>query len=164
MPRVYQSYIIYASANGEDWSTVVDYSTKKTDAPHDYIEFEEPFKARYIKLQNKAYTVSSNLSVRDLRIFGKGQGSKPRPVNEFDVRRDETDGCKAVLTWNEVPHAQGYIVRYGIAKDKLYSNFQVMGDTRLEIGSLNNGVTYYFTIDTYNENGITRTEQVEVCR
>lgn len=164
VPRVYQSYIIYASANGEDWSTVVDYSTKKTDAPHDYIEFEEPFKARYIKLQNKAYTISSNLSVRDLRIFGKGQGSKPRPVNEFDVRRHETDGCKAVLTWNEVPHAQGYIVRYGVAKDKLYSNFQVMGDTRLEIGSLNNGVTYYFTIDTYNENGITRTEQVEVCR
>ena len=45
--------------------------------PHDYIEFEEPFKARYIKLQNKEYTVSSNLSVRDLRIFGNGLGSKP---------------------------------------------------------------------------------------
>ncbi len=39
-----------------------------------------------------------------------------------------------------------------------------MGETSLEIGSLNKGVTYYFTIDTYNENGITRTEQVEVCR
>ena len=59
---------------------------------------------------------------------------------------------------------RGYIVRYGIAEDKLYSNFQVMGETSLEIGSLNKGVTYYFTIDTYNENGITRTEQVEVCR
>lgn len=164
VPGVYQSYVIYASVNGEDWYPVVDYSTKKTDTPHDYIEFEEPFKARYIKLQNKEYTVSSNLSVRDLRIFGNGLGSKPRPVNGFTVKRNEEDPCKVSLAWNEVPHAQGYIVRYGIAKDKLYSNFQVMGETSLEIGSLNKGVTYYFTIDTYNENGITRTEQVEVCR
>lgn len=72
---VYQSYLIYASVNGEDWSLVVDYGTKKTDTPHDYIEFEEPFKARYIKLQNKEYMVSENFSVRDLRIFGKGLGS-----------------------------------------------------------------------------------------
>lgn len=164
VPGVYQSYVIYASVNGEDWYPVVDYSTKKTDTPHDYIEFEEPFKARYIKLQNKEYTVSSNLSVRDLRIFGNGLGSKPRPVNGFTVKRNEEDPCKVSLAWNEVPHAQGYMVRYGIAEDKLYSNFQVMGETSLEIGSLNKGVTYYFTIDTYNENGITRTEQVEVCR
>ena len=164
VPGVYQSYVIYASVNGEDWYPVVDYSTKKTDTTHDYIEFEEPFKARYIKLQNKEYTVSSNLSVRDLRIFGNGLGSKPRPVNGFTVKRNEEDPCKVSLAWNEVPHAQGYIVRYGIAEDKLYSNFQVMGETSLEIGSLNKGVTYYFTIDTYNENGITRTEQVEVCR
>ena len=164
VPGVYQSYVIYASVNGEDWYPVVDYSTKKTDTPHDYIEFEEPFKARYIKLQNKEYTVSSNLSVRDLRIFGNGLGSKPRPVNGFTVKRNEEDPCKVSLAWNEVPHAQGYIVRYGIAEDKLYSNFQVMGETSLEIGSLNKGVTYYFTIDTYNEHGITRTEQVEVCR
>ena len=164
VPGVYQSYVIYASVNGEDWYPVVDYSTKKTDTPHDYIEFEESFKARYIKLQNKEYTVSSNLSVRDLRIFGNGLGSKPRPVNGFTVKRNEEDPCKVSLAWNEVPHAQGYIVRYGIAEDKLYSNFQVMGETSLEIGSLNKGVTYYFTIDTYNENGITRTEQVEVCR
>lgn len=164
VPGVYQSYVIYASVNGEDWYPVVDYSAKKTDTPHDYIEFEEPFKARYIKLQNKEYTVSSNLSVRDLRIFGNGLGSKPRPVNGFTVKRNEEDPCKVSLAWNEVPHAQGYIVRYGIAEDKLYSNFQVMGETSLEIGSLNKGVTYYFTIDTYNENGITRIEQVEVCR
>ena len=164
VPGVYQSYVIYASVNGEDWYPVVDYSTKKTDTPHDYIEFEEPFKARYIKLQNKEYTVSSNLSVRDLRIFGNGLGSKPRPVNGFTVKRNEEDPCIVSLALNEVPHAQGYIVRYGIAEDKLYSNFQVMGETSLEIGSLNKGVTYYFTIDTYNEDGITRTEQVEVCR
>ena len=39
-----------------------------------------------------------------------------------------------------------------------------MGETVLEIGSLNKGVTYYFTIDTYNENGITQTSKIEVCQ
>lgn len=77
VPGVYQSYLISASANGQDWYTVVDYSTKQTDTPHDYIEFETSFKARYIKLQNAAYTVSSNLSIRDLRIFGNGRAADP---------------------------------------------------------------------------------------
>lgn len=164
VPDVYQSYLIYASANGEDWYPVVDNSMKKTDTPHDYIEFEEPFKARYIKLQNAAYTVSSNLSVRDLRIFGNGPGNKPRALDGFTVQRDALDPCKARLAWQEVPDACGYIVRYGVAKDKLYNNFQVMGDTALEIGSLNKDVAYYFTIDTYNENGITQTNRIEECR
>ena len=35
-----------------------------------------------------------------------------------------------------------------------------MGENTLEIGSLNREVAYYFTIDTYNENGITRTSQI----
>ncbi len=164
VPDVCQSYQIFASANGRDWYPVVDYSAKKTDRPHDYIEFEAPFKARYIKLQNKEYTVSSNFSIRDLRIFGNGLGSKPRAVEDFTVERDLTDPCKVRLSWNEVPHVQGYIVRYGVAEDKLYNNFHVMENTVVEIGILNQGVTYYFTIDTYNENGITRTSQVEICQ
>ncbi len=39
-----------------------------------------------------------------------------------------------------------------------------MGENTLEIGSLNKGVAYYFTIDAYNENGITRTSRIKVCR
>ena len=164
VPGVYQSYLIYASINGKDWYPVVDFSAKKTDTPHDYIEFEVPFKAQYIKFQNKEYTVSPNLSIRDLRIFGYGSGNKPHAIKDFTIERDPIDPCKAHLSWSEVPNTQGYIVRYGVAKDKLYNNFQVMGKTVLEIGSLNKGVTYYFTIDTYNENGITQTSQIEVCQ
>ena len=125
--RSLQSYLIYASVNGEDWSLVVDYGTKKTDTPHDYIEFEEPFKARYIKLQNKEYMVSENFFRTRFENFWKRSGSTPRAVNDFTVERDEADPCKARLCWEAVPDAQGYIVRYGIAGDKLYNNFQVMG-------------------------------------
>ena len=33
---------------------------------------------RYIKWENKAYTVSSNVSLREIRVFGKGYGKKCR--------------------------------------------------------------------------------------
>lgn len=71
--------------------------------------------------------------------------------------------CQARLNWNIVPEAQGYIVRYGTAPDKLYNNFQVMEDTVLNIGSLNKNVTYYFTIDAFNENGVTPSSVTVTC-
>ncbi len=153
---VYQSYKIYASNNAEDWYPVVNYSTKKTDMPHDYIEFKKSFKARYIKFQNEAYTVSSNLSLRELRVFGNGGGEKPVAVKELKAERDGQDPCKVSLTWNPVADAQGYIIRYGVEPDKLYSNFQVINESSLTFSSLNKGVPYYFTIDVYNENGVTK--------
>ncbi len=161
---LYQSYVIYASADGAEWYAVADRSGKRSDTPHDYIEFEKPFKARYIKLQNAAYTVSQNLSLRDLRIFGLGHGHRPQAVEGLTVRRDGDDGCRVRLSWDGADGAQGYIVRYGIAPDKLYNNFQVMGDTSLEIGSLNSGTEYYFTVDAFNESGITRGMGTEACR
>lgn len=153
-PNLYQSYVIEASHDGKTWYTVVDHTDKRTDLPHDYIEFEAPFNARYIKWINKKYTVSGNVSLRELRIFGSGKGKAPQEVGEFSVRRDMADACKAVLLWDKSEGADGYIVRYGIADDKLYSSYQVLEGTSLEIGSLNSNVDYYFAVDAYNENGI----------
>ena len=49
----------------------------------------------------------------------------------------------------------GYMVRYGISPDKLYTSFQVVGDsTHLDLNGLNAGQTYYFSIAAYNENGV----------
>lgn len=155
-PDIYQSYVIFASNDGEKWYPVVDKANKRTDTPHDYIEFEKPFRARFIKWMNKDYTVSANVSLRELRIFGHGVGNVPMAVDGFSVRRDMADPCKAVLLWNKAEDADGYIVRYGIAADKLYHSYQVQDSTSLEIGSLNSGITYYFEIDAYNGNGITR--------
>lgn len=47
------------------------------------------------------------------------------------------------------------MVRYGISPDKLYTSFQVVGDsTHLDLNGLNAGQTYYFSITAYNENGV----------
>ncbi len=155
VPDCYQSYQLFASINGEEWHLIADRSTKKTDNPHDYIEFEAPFKARYVKWQNVEYAVSPKVSLRDLRVFGNGIGSKPREVVSFDVIPDSSDPCRAHIEWSPVPHAQGYIVRYGIAPDKMYHSHQLYGKTFLDLGMLNKDADYYFAIDAFNENGIT---------
>ncbi len=157
---VFQSYNLWASYDGERWYLIADRSEKKTDTPHDYIEFETPFAARYIKWENKAYTISDHVSLRELRIFGKGRGSAPHEVSDFAVLRDTSDSCKATVSWTPVEGAVGYIIRSGIAPDKLYHNFQVTDSCQFELPGLNAGVTYYFTIDSYNENGITYGERL----
>ena len=163
-PEVHQSYMIEASLNGKNWYTVVDKTEKKTDTPHDYIEFTKAFNTRYLRLRNVEYNVSANLSLREIRVFGKGKGRKPSAIKDFNVTRNADDACRVHLTWNEADNARGYMVRYGIAKDKLYNQFQVIDSTSLDINSLNKGVTYYFTIDAFNENGVTRSKQIQECR
>lgn len=153
---LYESYRIYASNDASDWSLVVDKSDKRTDTPHDYIEFEKPFKARYIKWANVFYTPSNNVSLRELRIFGKGNSPRAKRVDRFRLSRHASDPCKIRIEWPASAHAEGYIVNYGIAPDKLYNQYQVTDSTHLEINSLNSKTPYYFRIDTYNDSGITR--------
>lgn len=155
VPGIYQSYVLSASKNGKDWYVVADKSQKKTDTPHDYIEFELPFEARYIRWENKAYTVSSNVSLREIRVFGKGHGAKPEAVQKLEASWNPSDSCRCRLSWTPVNKADGYMVRYGISPDKLYTSFQVVGDSsHLDLNGLNAGQTYYFSIAAYNENGV----------
>lgn len=155
VPDIYQGYVLSASRNGKDWYVIVDRSEKKTDTPHDYIEFEIPFDARYIKWENKAYTVSSNVSLREIRVFGKGYGDKPEAIRTLQVERNVMDACKCRLTWNSVDAADGYIIRYGISPDKLYNSIQVACDsTHVDFSSLDANRDYYFSITAFNENGV----------
>ena len=153
---VYQSYVLWASRDGKRWYPVADKSEKRTDTPHEYLEFETPFAARYIKWENREYTVSDHVALRELRVFGKGRGKMPQSESHLTVSRDTADVCRAVVDWEPVEGACGYIIRSGIAPDKLYHNYQVMDSCRFELTGLNSGVSYYFTIDSYNENGIAR--------
>lgn len=159
-PSLYQSYIIYASHDGKQWYAVADKSDKRADTPHDYIEFKQPFRARYIKWENTSYTVSGNVSLRELRVFGHGNGKAPQPIRHFTIERDTIDRCKARISWPAVKDADGYIVRYGIAKDKLWHHVQVFDDSEWMLSSLNRDTPYYFTIESFNANGITKTKEI----
>lgn len=152
---VYQSYVLYASHDGKTWSVIADKRDKTTDTPHDYVEFEIPFRARYIKWQNQAFTLSDNVSLRELRVFGKGRGKAPERVGRVTAVR-QADPCRAVVEWEPVEGAEGYIVRAGISPDCMHLNFQVTDSTRYDLTALNRAAGYCVAVDAYNANGLTR--------
>ena len=80
----------------------------------------------------------------------------PSMVSAFKADREQGDPRIIKLTWNKQQDATGYNIRYGNQKDNLFHNYQVYNDTSLTIRSLNKGVSYWFVIDSFGENGVTR--------
>jgi len=153
-PDIYYQYLLQYSSDNKTWKTLADKTQSKTDVPHDYIELITPAKARYIKLTN--YKVPcGTFAIAGLRIFGNGGGKAPSTVENLSMKRSDIDRCVVELNWDKTPGAIGYNIRYGIQKDKLYQNYQVFGVDSLIIRSLYGLQKYYFTIDAFNENGIT---------
>ena len=158
---IFYCYRVLASDDGQKWKVIVDKSNNTQDAVHDYIELEKPVKTKYIKIEN-VKVPDGKFSVYGLRIFGLREGEKPARVNELNVRRDEADTRKALVTWPEDKNATGYIVNYGIAEDKLYTPVMIYGANSVMLTGLNKGIKYYYSIDTFNESGITKGTKVVV--
>jgi len=154
-PGIFYQYLLEYSNDGKNWKTMADKTGNKTDVPHDYIELPKPVKARFIKLTN--YKVpDGTFAIAGLRVFGNGGGKAPSEVKDLSLKRSQTDRCVTDLKWKKIPDAVGYNIRYGTSKAKLYQNYQVLGAESLTIRSLNALQKYYFTIDAFNENGITK--------
>ena len=68
--------------------------------------------------------------------------------------RGPEDRRNISLIWDKAENADGYIIRYGIAPDKLYNMYQVYNET-VEIRTLTLGISYYFRVDAFNGHGIT---------
>jgi len=146
---LYERYIIEKSDDGKSWDTLVDKSLNMQDVPHDFIELAEAVQARYIKLTNIFAPGEGNFAVRGLRVFGNSNQAVFTEVTDFTVQR-EADERDAVVRWTSVPDADGYIIRYGIASDKLYNNYMVYDVDSIAIHSLNTGVDYYFSVEAFD--------------
>jgi len=152
---IYYCYRISASDDGNSWNVIVDKSNNSMNACHDYTEMGEPVKAKYIKIEN-VRVPDGKFSVYDLRIFGKREGKIPGIVKEFTVERNETDTRKARIEWPKDDSATGYIVNYGTDINKLYTSVMVYEVNYLMLTGLNRDVTYYYSVDSFNESGIAR--------
>ena len=154
-PGIYYQYLLEYSSDNKTWKVLSDKTQTKTDVPHDYIELKKPVKARYLRLTN--YRVpDGTFALAGLRIFGNAGGKAPSLVQGINPVRSESDRAVVKLTWTKSPDAIGYNIRYGVAKDKLYQNYQVLGKESVTIGSLHAAQKYYFTIDSFNESGISK--------
>jgi hypothetical protein len=153
-------YVVEGSGDGQHWRKILDRSDNHRDAPHDYTELDYPVKARYVRLVNVHCPAGAKFSVSGFRIFGLAPGNAPAEAKNLTAQRHSDDPRKVTITWAPSAGAEFYIVRYGLAPDRLFENYQIYGSTTARINALNDGVGYYFTVDAANGSGITRTKTV----
>ena len=154
-------YTLEASVNGEDWFTLIDRRDSTEDLPHDYVQLENITTLRYLKLTNcGAIPAGGKFAVSGLRVFGYGGGDAPAKAPEFTAQRGE-DTRNMTVTWKPVEGAQGYFIRWGIDPHNLHTHWQVIGDCEATVYCLTKGVTYFVTVDAYNESGVTYGTQIQ---
>lgn len=152
IPGLRHRYVVEGSLDGRNWEVLIDKSNSFRDNPNDYVELPQPERIRYLRYRNREVP-TPQLAISDIRVFGVGEGKRPVPVTGFRVNR-ENDRRDALISWNAQKDAQGYNIRWGIAPDKLYSSWLVYDDHQLILKALTTDQEYYFTIEAFNENGI----------
>jgi hypothetical protein len=162
---VYHQYRIYASENGKNWKLLVDKSKNRTDVPHDYVELVRPARARYLKLVN-GHMPTGKFALSGFRVFGRGGGAAPTPVEDFIVLRASRDTYgerrSAWLKWRQNDRADGYVIYFGKSEDKLYGSIMVYGKNDYFFTGMDRPDTYYFKIEAFNNNGISPASPVVV--
>lgn len=148
--QLYQCYEVLVSTDGISWETVISKPKNNLELKHDYNEMSEPVNARYVKVVNIATYDNAKFSIKDLRIFGTTPKMSTKPVKKFMALRNPEDRREANLAWEPVPGADGYIVRYGIEKNKLYNSYIVYDKTTLYMHSLNTAPEYYFSVEAFD--------------
>lgn len=145
-------YQVLGSQDGKHWESLVDQRQNTRDITHDFTVLKGAPQVRHVRLVNAHMPYGGKFAIRGLRVFGSGAGAPP-VAPAFTVTRNPDDAREAVIRWQPVPGADGYIVRYGIAAHKLYRANQVYDRCEYVCRSLNVGVAYQVTVDAFNANG-----------
>ena len=140
---------------------MVDRSNSYKDSPNAYIVLNQPVKARFVRYKN-IEVPGNNLALSEIRVFGLGLEKKPAGVKGFKVGR-QADRRDAAFSWKPVKGAQGYNIRWGIAPDKMYQSWLVYDVNKHFMRCLDRDTPYYFSIEAFNENGISeKTEPIKI--
>ncbi|GHV81757.1 endo-1,4-beta-xylanase [Spirochaetia bacterium] len=152
-------YTVEISNDGQTWHILKDTCGSPEDHTHEYIVFEKPVTARFVRTTGYTMPYNAPFTVSGLRVFGKGEGVLPAKVH---ATANMTGPMDAHIRWTPSNGTNGYNVRYGISKDKLYSSWLLYGQTELNLGTLSKGQKYFVCVDAFNENGITEGDITEV--
>lgn len=150
---IYHRYTLSSSLDGKRWNVLADKSTNMKDVPHDYIELPAPVTARYIRMEN-IHVPTGTFALSGLRVFGRGRGAAPDSVRGLVVLRGDSERRNAWLKWKQSDDADGYMVYWGIAPDKLYLSAMVNGANEYYCTALDKSRKYYFRIEAFSRNGI----------
>ncbi len=155
---MFHRYLLEVSVDGSTWKTAVDKRDNDQDEPHDYVAFEAPFQARYVRITNEHMPAGGKFAISGLRVFGRGAGEPPAPVTALSAQKASDDPMTASINWSPAEAAMGYTVHWGTAPNKLYNCWLLYGRTDLELRALNQGVDYWVRVDAFNENGVSQGE------
>lgn len=155
----YHQYLLLSSDDSKDWAVLVDKTKNRTSTPHDYIQLGKPLKARFLKLINY-HVPDGTFALSGFRVFGKGNGKKPASVENVIIKRNREDRREVEVSWTESKRAIGYLVRFGTKKECLHQTQTVYNSSAVKIRRLNKEPDYFFSVDAFNENGITRGQNV----
>ena len=156
---LFHQYRLEASSDEQSWTTIVDKSKNQRDIPHDYVALEVPIKARYVRLVN-IHVPTGHFAISGLRVFGKGQEPPPAVMEPPVVLRGQLERRNAWIRWNPSSQATGYVLRFGVEPDKLYGSVMVYGGSESTFRAMNVKSPYYFTIEAFNEGGISPISEV----
>lgn len=145
--KVVYQYKLEGSKDGRHWFMLADRRNNTVDAPHTLITLEKPIELRYIRITNEA-TVNGKFSLMDLRVFGKDRRPALSPVTGFTSTRNPNDGRMFTFTWDPVPNADGYILRWGMDRQHLTHAVTVEGNT-YHGRYFNRDTKYEFAIEAY---------------
>jgi hypothetical protein len=151
---LYYQYVLQVSDDGTLWKTVVNKSTNTVDLPHELIQLDPPAIATLVRIVNVHVPEPILFSLYGLRIFGTQDRAPPTAPTNLVVSR-HTDTRSVSLSWGAVANAIGYNVRFGVDPKKLYHNYIAYDRTTLDINALLANQDYWFTVDAFNEGGIT---------
>ena len=160
----YHSYrLFYKSSPDGEWKILADKSQNRANAAHDYIELKTPVKLSAVKIENVHSAKRGNFAIRDLRVFGKTNvNARPQAVKNAKAFRDKKDPRNIKFVWeSKNSNVKGYIINYGVAPNALHLNvqYQKPDADSLTLSCFNSmAKDYWFRIDSYNENGITKGE------
>jgi xylan 1,4-beta-xylosidase len=153
-----QQFQILGSKDGKQWKVLADLSGNEQDMPHAYIELPEDADVRYVKYDH-VYCTNKYLSISEFRVFGKGLKEKPATPANFTAIR-QSDRRNTDLTWEPVPDAMGYVIYWGIKKDRLNLSALMYDQPNYELRALNTDQGYYYQVEAFNENGISQRSEI----
>ncbi len=158
-------FLLETSEDGTVWVPALDTRDGVSDRPHAYVDLRMARRVRYVRLAHIEAPLGGRAAVSGLRVFGEAPEGLARPaaVEVFSAARTE-GGLSAEIAWHPVAGATGYLVRYGLAPDKLYGSWEVADGAAgsLMLTTLNAGATYYVAVDAFNAAGVTHGEPVAV--
>ena len=164
-PDIYTEFELQHSLDGRSWQTLARTPEPRRDRPNAYIELPEPVRTRFVRYVH-GHIGGANLAISDLRVFGNAEGRTPAKPERLVARRHD-DERDATISWQKVPGAVGYNIRWGIRPDRLTLNYQLWADEldsgatlQKDLGALNKGVPYYVAVEAFNETGVSKLSKV----